>query len=167
MKNIIVILILLISFLNGISQSTNLPEFINKPGYKDPKTSQLIDLEKSQYNSMAKANGLFKAEGGYFLQGSSSTVKISKQSKLEFIVKVTPGTDPTSIFDLAKFDVRNDKRVYITTKAKATNTSTSTPKINYDVKKIKDGYYFLVVSSLEKGEYFFGANDFMYAFSIE
>lgn len=152
---------------NVNAQKNALPEFNNKPVYSDPKNNRLIDLEKAPYNSMAKANGLLKAEGGFFVTGKSSPTKIVEQTKLQFVVKVTPGTDPTSIFDLATFEVRKDNRVYITTKAKATSTTTSIKKINYEVKKIKDGFYYLVANNLEKGEYFFGANDFMYAFSIE
>ncbi len=115
---------------------------------------------------MAKAKGMFKAVGGFFLNGSSSPVKIAKQENLQFIVKVTPGVDPTSIFDLVEFEVIKEQRVFITTKAKATSTSTSFEKISYDVKKIKEGYYYLIVKNLEQGEYFFGSNDFMYAFCI-
>lgn len=148
-------------------QSQNLPEFNDKPAYLDPKTKQLKELEKSQYNTMAKAKGIFKAEGGFSLNGTSSSVKLPKQDELKFIVKITPGQDPTSIFDLAQFEVRKDQRVLITTLAKATSTTTSLAKINYEEKKIKDGYYYLIVKNLDKGEYFFGSKDFMFAFGVE
>jgi hypothetical protein len=167
MKTAAIAFLALMSFIDVRAQQTSLPEFDNKPACIDTKTNRLIELEKASYNSMAKANGLFKAEGGYFLEGTSSSAKITKQQKIQFVVKVTPGTDPTSVFDLAKFEVRKDKRIYITTKAKVTSTTTAIQKISYDVKKIKKGYYYLVANGLEKGEYFFGANDFMFAFSVE
>lgn len=167
LKKLLIILLCQSAFLNVGAQENEFPEFNNKPAYKNSKTNRFTDLEKASYNTMAKASGLFKAEGGFFLPGISSPIKIAKQEQLQFIVKVTPGTDPTSIFDLAKFDIRKDNRVYITTKAKATSTSTSTQKIMYDVKKIKEGYYLLTANNLPKGEYFFGASDFMYAFSVE
>lgn len=148
-------------------QAQNLPEFNDKPAYLDPKTKQLKELEKSQYNTMAKAKGIFKAEGGFSLNGSSSSVKFPKQDELNFIAKITPGQDPTSIFDLAQFEVRKDQRVLITTLAKATSTTTSFAKINYEVKKIKEGYYYLIAKNLDKGEYFFGSKDFMFAFGVE
>ena len=116
---------------------------------------------------MAKAKGIFKAEGGFSLNGISSSVKLPKQDELKFIVKITPGEDPTSIFDLAQFEVRKDQRLLITTVAKATSTTTSFAKITYEVKKIKDGYYYLIVRNLDKGEYFFGSKDFMFAFAIQ
>lgn len=166
MKRITLLLLFLISFVNGEAQN-NLPEFNDKPAYFDAKTKQLKELEKSQYNTMAKAKGLFSAEGGFFLSGATSSVKIPKQAELQFVVKVTPGTDPTSVFDLVQFEVKKGQRVFITTKAKATSTSTSFQKISYDVKKIKDGYYYLIVRNINPGEYFFGSNDFMFAFSIE
>lgn len=165
MKNLLGLLFFICISL--VVQSQNLPEFNDKPAYLDPKTKQLKELEKSQYNTMAKAKGIFKAEGGFSLNGISSSVKLPKQDELKFIVKITPGQDPTSIFDLAKFEVRKDQRVLITTLAKATSTTTSLAKINYEVKKIKEGYYYLIVKNLDKGEYFFGSKDFMFAFGVE
>lgn len=164
-KTIIIISLFLLSISNLVAQ--NLPEFNDKPALYNAKSKQIIELEKSQYNTIAKAKGLFSAEGGFFLNGATSNIKTPKQDELLFIVKVTPGTDPTSIFDLVQFEVRKNQRVFITTKAKATSTSTSFEKIGYEVKKIKEGFYYLIVNKLEKGEYFFGSNDFMFAFSVE
>jgi len=165
MKTTLTFTVFILCSLNLNAQ--NLPEFNDKPAYIDIKTQQVEELEKSQYNTMAKAKGLFNAEAGFFLHGVSSDVKIAKKEELMFVVKVVPGTDPTSVFDLVQFEVRRDQRVFITTKAKATSTSTSFEKINYDVKKIKEGYYYLIVKTMNKGEYFFGSKDFMFAFSIE
>lgn len=147
-------------------QAQTLPEFNDKPSYFDEKTKKLIDLEKSSYQTIAKAKGIFKAEAGFFMDGTTSPVKIEGKKELKFIIKVVPGTDPTSVFDLVKFEIKKDKRVFITSKASIGKSSNSFEKINYEVKKIKEGYYYLVVKDLPKGEYFFGANDFMYAFSI-
>lgn len=166
MKRHINTLLLLLSFAYGKAQ-TKLPEFNDKPAYFNSGTNELIELEKSQYNTMAKAKGLFSAEGGFYLNGVKSSVAIKNKSILKFIVKVNPGTDPTSVFDLVKFEIRKDKRVLITTKAKVTSTSTSFEKINYTIEKVKDGYYYLVIKNLASGEYFFGSNDFMFAFSLE
>lgn len=47
-----------------VAKAQNSPEFNDKPAYLAPKTKQLKELEKSQYNTMAKAKGIFKAEGG-------------------------------------------------------------------------------------------------------
>lgn len=167
MKSLIFIQALITSFVNSFSQNTIMPEFNDKPAYYNVKSNKLVELEKSQYYTLAKAKGLFKAEGGFFLNGSSSSVKISKQAELKFIIKVRPGTDPTSVVDLVKFEVRGDKRVFITTTAKATSTSTSFEKISYTIEKIKEGYYYLVAKNLDKGEYFFGTSEFMFAFNIE
>jgi hypothetical protein len=166
MKNIIVLLIATLTFFVTNAQE-NLPEFNNKPAYVDSKSKQLIELEKSSYNSLAKAKGLFKAEAGYFLEGKSSPVKIAQQPELKFVVKVSPGNDPSSILDLAQFEVRKEQRIYITTTAKTGSTTSSIKKITYEVKKIKDGYYYLIAKNLAKGEYFFGSSESMFAFSVE
>lgn len=165
MKTIVTVALILFSILTVEAQ--NLPEFKDKPAYYNVKTKELIELEKSQYNTMAKAKGLFKAESGFFLNGITSSIRIPKQVELKFILKTTPGIDPTSVFDLVQFEVRKDQRVFITTKAKTTSTSTSFEKISYEIKKIKDGYYYLIVKNLDKGEYFFGSSDFMFAFGID
>ncbi len=171
MKNILILkpILTLAFFLFSILtvEAQNLPEFNDKPAYYNVKTKTLTELEKSQYNTMAKAKGLFKAESGFFLNGTSSSVRIPKQEELKFILKTTPGIDPTSVFDLVKFEIRKEQRVFITTTAKSTSTSTSFEKISYDVKKIKEGYYYLVVKNLDKGEYFLGSSGFMFAFGID
>jgi len=167
MKSTIVTLIMLSSFFNVKAQNTLLPEFNDKPAFYNVKDKKLVELEKSQYNTLAKAKGLFKAEGGFFLNGNTSTVKIARQAALKFVIKVTPGTDPTSVLDLVKFEVKDSKRIFITTKAKATSTSTSFEKISYAVEKIKEGYYYLIVKDLDQGEYFFGSSEFMFAFGVE
>ncbi len=166
MKKILLITAILISTLAAKAQH-NLPEFNDKPVYLDVKSKQIKELEKSQYNTIAKAKGLFSAEAGFFLKGASSNIKIPKQEELKFIVKVSPGTDPTSVFDLVQFEVRKDQRVFITSKAKATSTTSSFEKISYEEKKIKEGYYYLNIKNLNIGEYFFGSSDFMFAFSVE
>jgi len=81
-----------------VAQAQNLPEFNDKPAYLDPKTKELKELEKSQYNTMAKAKGIFKAEGGFSLNGISSLVKLPKQDELKFIVKIgySVNADPHS-----------------------------------------------------------------------
>lgn len=166
MKKAFILIAILISSIITKAQNS-LPEFNDKPVYFDSKAKQIRELEKSQYNTLAKAKGLFSAESGFFLKGISSNVKIPKQEEVIFIVKVTPGTDPTSVFDLVQFEVRKDQRVFITSKAKATSNTTSFEKINYEVKKLKEGYYYLTMKNPGPGEYFFGASDFMFAFSIE
>lgn len=171
MKNILIInrmlTMTLILFSIVSVEAQNLPEFNDKPAYFNVKTKTLTELEKSQYNTMAKAKGLFKAESGFFLNGTVSSVRIPKQEELKFILKTTPGNDPTSVFDLVKFEIRKEQRVFITTTAKSTSTATSFEKINYEAKKIKEGYYYLIVKNLDKGEYFLGSSGFMFAFGID
>ena len=166
MKSFLITLLFFFTFTMQKAQNL-LPEFNDKPAYFDAKKNELVELEKSQYNTLAKAKGLFSAEAGFFLNGTTSSVKIPKQAELKFVVKVTSGTDPSSVFDLAKFEVRKDKRVLITSKAKVTSTTNSFEKINFEVKKIKEGFYYLMVKNLETGEYFFGSNENMFAFGVE
>ena len=74
--------------LTNLKAQIPLPEFNDKPAYFDQNKKQLVELEKSQYNTMAKAKGLFSAEAGFFLEGATSKVLIPRQTELKFIVKV-------------------------------------------------------------------------------
>ncbi len=143
------------------------PEFIDAPAYYDKATWNLQELERSQYNLMSKATGLIKAESGFFLNAAKSPVRLEVSDTLRFAIKVVPGTDPRTIIDLIQFDVRNDKRVFITSKAKGFSSSTSYEKISYGIHKISDGAYVLSVTGLQRGEYFFGSKDYMFAFGID
>lgn len=164
MKKLLILIIIICFYSKANSQV--LPEFNDKPAYFDVQTKTLIELEKSSYNTITKAKGVFKLEGGYFLNGNSSPIKITKQAQLKFIVKLSPGIDPTSVFDLVSFEVRKDQRLFITTTSKATSTKSSFKKITFELQKIKEGYYYLIITDLEKGEYFFGSKDLMFAFSV-
>lgn len=150
--NIVIAVLVFIS--SATIQAQALPEFNEKPAYVDGKSNELKELEKSQYNKMAKAKGLTKAAAGFFLNGTASPVRIAKQPVVKFVVKVNPGTDPTSVFDLVRFEIRKDQRVFIVAMANATSSTTSFEKINYELKKIKEGYYYLLVKDLGVGDFF-------------
>lgn len=152
--------------LTNLKAQIPLPEFNDKPAYFEQNKKQLVELEKSQYNTMAKAKGLFSAEAGFFLEGATSKVLIPRQTELKFIVKVVPGTDASAIFDLAQFEIRKDKRVFIASQAKIGSSSTSYQKIDFELVKIKEGFYYLVAKNLTAGQYFFGSKDAMFAFSV-
>ena len=62
----IIFLYILFLSLSNLQAQIPLPEFNDKPAYFDPNKKQLVELEKSQYNTMAKAKGLFSAEAGFF-----------------------------------------------------------------------------------------------------
>lgn len=166
MKYLVFTVLLFLSFLQMKAQ-VSLPEFNEKPAYYDQNSKKLVELERSQYNMIAKAKGLFSAEAGFFLEGTTSDVKIKNELELQFIVKVLPGIDAAAVFDLGKFEVRKGKRVFITSVAKIASNSTSYQKIKFDVVKIKEGFYYVNVRNLSPGEYFFGSKDAMYAFAVQ
>ena len=101
------------------------------------------------------------------MEGATSKVLIPRQTELKFIVKVVPGTDASAIFDLAQFEIRKDKRVFIASQAKIGSSSTSYQKIDFELVKIKEGFYYLVAKNLTAGQYFFGSKDAMFAFSVD
>lgn len=154
-------------FLTGSAQAQDRkcpnPEFNDKPAFCGQ--SSLLELEKSQY--LVVSRGLIRGVAGYYLSGEMSSVRLKSAPDFEFVIKVNPGTDPTSVVDLLEFKVEKGKRVYITTKATLTGAKATIEKLPYQVKKIADGIYVLSVSNLKPGEYFFGGTEFMFAFGID
>ena len=168
MKSIATIFALFCITLSSYSQTYPSPEFNNEPSYYDTTTHTLIAIEKSNYNKLNQAKGLYGKEGGFFLNHPKSPVRIKSTTITSFIIKVTPGINPTSILDLVMFEVRGDQRVFIASKltGMGTKSTTSFEKIPYQVQKIGDGLYLLTVS-LKPGEYLLGTHDNMFAFGID
>lgn len=145
-----------------------LPEFNDKPAFCSQDKSSLVELEKSQYQPMSRPEGFVSVVAGYHLGGATSNVRVKSSTDLEFVIKVSPGTDPTSVVDLLAFTTEDGERIIITTKTSKFDGSKATiVKIPYQVKKIADGVYVLSVSNLKPGEYFFGGTDSMFAFGID
>jgi hypothetical protein len=169
MKPLIAFLTLCILSLSSYSQTYPSPEFNNEPSYYDTTTHALIGLEKSSYNRLNQAKGLMGKEAGFFLEHAKSSVRFKSSPAISFIMKVTPGTNPTSILDFAAFEIRGDQRVLITTKlTKAgTKSTTSVEKITYQVQKIGEGLYLLTATNIKPGEYLLGTHDNMFAFGID
>ena len=126
-------------------------------------------MEKSNYNKLNQAKGYRGKEGGFFLNHSKSPVRIKASSAVQFIVKVNPGTNPTSIIDLVAFEIREDQRVLITNRLSGSGTEsyTSLDKMSYQVKKVAEGVYLLTATGLKAGEYLLGTHDNMFAFGID
>jgi hypothetical protein len=162
-------LLFLFMVVSSYSQSYPSPEFNNEPSYYDTSSHALTSLEKSSYNRLNQAKGLMGKEAGFFLDHAKSPVRIKASPVIHFIMKVTPGTNPTSILDFAAFEIRGDQRVLITTKlTKAgTKSTTSVEKITYQVQKIGEGLYLLTATNIKPGEYLLGTHDNMFSFGID
>lgn len=169
MKALIVFFTLCILALSSHAQTYPSPEFNNEPAYYDTTTHALIALEKSRYNRLTQAKGLMGKEAGFFLDHPKSPLRLKASQVLCFIIKVTPGTNPSNLLDFTAFEIRGDQRLLITTKlSKAgTKSTTSFEKIPFDVKRVGDGVYLLTATNLKSGEYLFGSPDNMFSFGID
>jgi hypothetical protein len=162
-------LFLLVLVLSSHGQTYPSPEFTNEPSYYDTTAHSLVDLEKSHYNKLSQAKGLWGKETGFFLPHAKSSARFKAVPALRFIVMVAPGGNPSSIFDFTAFEVRDDQRVLITNKLSnaGTKSTTSVERLSFAQKKVGEGIYLLTVTNLAPGEYLFGSHDNMFAFGID
>lgn len=155
---------------NGMNENSfPLPEFLKKPYFLEIKSNSLIELEKPRITSKAKLTGFGKAAAFAIVDNPSSPVKIKKTDVQNFIAKVSSGADPTTEFELVAFTVKKDKRQVKITEANGWNGTTKTvyETIPFQIKKLDEGAYLLIVKSLPPGEYFIATDGAYYAFSIE
>lgn len=189
MKTTFIVLTVLACARIAYSQDYPEPEFANEVYFlKKSDSVTLIRLEKdySSIETKVKAAGFGGAEHGYEIDGEASSVRLQRGTDLSFVLSggadgsVFSAFDPTSTITLYKADVSKGKRKiylhkgggYFSTKMK------SSEKYSFSVKKIREGYWELVVDKpLPRGEYVFttqaggiGAADgsvSMYAFGID
>jgi hypothetical protein len=158
-----------VSFGNKKVISKNLiPEFLNRPSYIDFEKDSLIDLE---YPKSYRSQRVKFGKSGYFttVAHSHSTVRIKKTGILNFIVRLESGTDPRVRFELLAFTIKKDCReIQLSEMNHWKNTVTTIyTKIDYQIKKVSEGVYVLIISNLNAGEYFFGTTEEVYAFGID
>jgi hypothetical protein len=162
------------------------PEFSNEVYYlkKDNSTYALVRLEKGSAKQTTKAN-MIKAEYSYTIEGKTSTVRFAGGKNFSFVFSTAAGSsnassdsamrangmdpnmmtgatgDPSNMINLYKLDVdKEERKIYLMKSGGAFSfgkkANQSSNKYSFSVKKIRDGYWELVVDkALPKGEYAF------------
>lgn len=157
-------------------------EFINQVYYYDKSEGRAIPLEKGkpEIKSSTKAvPGYAQSTSYYVIDGVRSPVRFSGVAGHSFIVKTTPGVDPSDTFRLVKFEIlgrktpqRHMAAFTATGSGWGWGSGGSSGQISkFDVpiefKKIENGVYEIILQqSLEKAEYTFYLPNKMYAFGI-
>ena len=162
------------------------PEFTNEVCFlKKDSIWVALRLEKgsSKMDTKMKMGGLGGAESGYTLEGEKSTVRLNSGKDLSFVIStgasasfsakndsmmrdngVDPSmmngmTDPSNTITLYKTDVSKGNRKILMQKSPGMfggKKATSSDKYTFSIKKVKEGYYELVIDKpLPKGEYAF------------
>ena len=168
-----------------IAQKYPEPEFANEIYYFKKDSSLLVRLEKgsSKMDTKIKMAGLGGAESGYELEGEKSTTRLNSGKDLSFIFfngssagsssrrdsmlrangmdpsMMQEMTEPSSMINLYKAESAKDKRKIFLQKTGgmfSAGKNQSSDKYTLSVKKVREGYWVLVVDKpLPKGEYIF------------
>jgi len=153
---------------------------------KDSAMLTRLEKGSSKMDTKMKMAGYGGAESGYEIDGQKSTTRLSGGTNLSFVYYTGSSTsstnktdsmmrangldadmmkgmsEPSNLITLYKADVTKDKRkVYLMKSPGMVNPfgskkSQSSDKYTFSTRKIKDGYWELLVDkSLPKGEYIF------------
>jgi len=157
-------------------------EFINQVYYYEKSSGRAVPLEKGKPEAKSSTKavpGYAQSTTYYVIDGVRSSVRFSGASGHSFIVKTTPGVDPSDTFRLVKFEIlgRNNPQRHMaaftaTGSGWGWGSGGSSGQISkFDVpiefKKIENGVYEIILQqSLEKAEYTFYLPNKMYAFGI-
>jgi hypothetical protein len=161
---LVLVLFCMALFAQEESESVPSPDFIDQPMLWDKTSDTLIRLSKESYEMKGKIGKMI-----YRFEGLQSPTRISSESEISFLIS----TSGTMLISGAKLYIlkagKKNKREVLAMQVKGYGTSSvqgnSETEISFDVRKIKDDVYELVVSkTLEKGEYAFvmGMNGFTF-----
>ena len=188
------------------AQSYPNPEFTNEVYFlKKENSYSLVRLEKSAAKQETKVNVIKGSEYGYEIEGKTSPVRLAGGGNISFIYTTTTpssnsrsdsmikangmdpsamagfGNDPSSTITLYKLNVDGGSRkIYLQKQGGyfGSHKNQTSDKYTFSLKKIRDGYWELVIDKpLPKGEYAFsmtgmGAADMtgshtVYAFGVD
>jgi hypothetical protein len=182
------------------------PEFTNEVYFlKKDNSYSLVRLEKSSAKQETKVNMIKGSEMGYEIEGKTSPIRLATGANICFVYTTTSsssnsksdsimrangmdpnamtglGNDPSSAITLYKLNVDGGSRkIYLQKQGGyfGSHKNQTSDKYTFSLKKIRDGYWELVIDKpLPKGEYAFsmtgmGAADMMgahtvYAFGVD
>lgn len=140
------------------------PEFSDNIVYVDKIDGTGIQLEKQTISISAKLNagafipivGIFsKSKGKNVVKGNSSPIKITKNAKIYFIVKVSDNsTDPTSRINIFKLKKTKDTRTLETASTNVLETKANDiDYLSFIGKKYGKSSYIIELDNMEVGEY--------------
>lgn len=203
MKNIFILLLALSCSQLLFSQSYPDPEFVNEVYAFRKDSNTLIRLEKdlTKMDTKSKVIGVGGFENGYTIESEKSSVRLNKDLNYSFIFSTgasknkaadsvmkangmeemySMGSDPSQLLSLYQMDASKGKRKIILMAMQGMNplvkAKKESTKYPFSVKKIREGYYELVVDkTLPRGEYAFVMKDYssmdgsitVFAFGIE
>jgi hypothetical protein len=184
MKKTILVSAIISFMFSALAQKYPDPEFVNEIYFFKKDSSSLMRLEKgsSKLDTKTKMAGFGGAESGYEIANEKSEVRLNNAKSMSFIFfNSSPGSsaardsmmrangmdpsmlntmmDPSNMISLYKADGSKNKRKVFLQKSGGMfsgGKSQSSDKYTFSARKVRDGYWELVVDkTLPKGEYIF------------
>lgn len=168
MKPLIIYLILiliLLGFASRMEGQTNhtasSPVFINHVYYSLRDSLVSLEQNMARMESKTKGMGYGGSEGGFYMDGAKSSLRIQSGDSLRFTVKMNMAMmDPSMMMKLYKFDSKNGNREAIVSSqggmfsgGKSKHTAS---EISFNILKSgSDDYIMIPASRLLPGEYGF------------
>jgi hypothetical protein len=162
--NLILILILLgiTARMEGqTSHATTSPVFLNHIYYSLPDSTISLEQNLARMESKTKGMGYGGSEGGFYMDGAKSNMRIRAGDSIRFIVKMNMAMmDPSMMMKLYKFDSKNGNREAIVSSqggmfsgGKSKHTAS---EISFNIMKSgSEDYIMMPAARLLPGEYGF------------
>lgn len=162
--NLILILILL-ALASGMQGQTShvasAPLFLNHIYYSLPDTLVSLEQNPVRMESKTKGMGYGGSEGGFYMDGAKSNVRIRAGDSLRFIVKMNMAMmDPSMMIKLYKFDSKNGNRQAIVSSQggmfSGNKSKHAASEISFNILKSgSEDFIMMPASKLQPGEYGF------------
>ena len=139
------------------AQNIPAPEFKNKVMYVNNGT--LAELEKTDMATSLKTGMTGHSEVNLVADGPKASISHSGGSTDQYVVKIEPGIDPSTVVELFRLEASKKKRkVLVAEMSMGKDKSVKLDKVQLNFTKVSDGVYAMTTSQLESGEYAFMVN---------
>ena len=168
MKPLTIYLILILTLLGFASRmeaqtshAASAPVFLNHVYYSQPDTLTSLEQNAAHLESKTKGMGYGGSEGGFYMDGAKSNVRIRAGDSLKFTVKMNMSMmDPSMMIKLYKFDSKSGNREAIVSSQggmfSGNKSKHTASEISFNILKSgSEDYIMMPASRLLPGEYGF------------
>ncbi|MCO5249727.1 MAG: hypothetical protein M9887_12355 [Chitinophagales bacterium] len=178
---ILLTIFMLWSYATIVSAQSLIPDFKNQP-YAINGGDHLLKLEKQTVEMKTKAKGMgYGGVSSYINLIPNASPVVLDGSNVNFVIKTDDDVDPETLFYITKCKTNNKSRQVEMQRTSAFaaygagGKSTKKDQVSYEIEKIQDNVYKIVIGNLEAGEYAFintaqgasGSSSIVYAFGIK
>jgi hypothetical protein len=139
------------------------PEFLNNVYLLRGDSLVPLEIVNAEMKSKTKALGYGGSEGGYYIAGEGSSMRIHQNEVQQFVVKLAGGMmmgDPSQMIHLYRLEAKKGERAAIMSKSGGMfnrgKSGGGESEVQFNVQKKKNDVYLLIpATALKPGEYAF------------